>query len=307
MPTPVDDSRPAPDEATTKGRSAPREQYALNRVFQLRDNLLLRLSPFVGKLLCSSAVMNMAEVVAVSLRDYGHKGVALSVVYDSLRSMVDKLFTQDSARILAWAIAGNTKRLKKGRPLEPIRGEVWVPAQVVAMTSGRNKKGDYGRHVALRVLAGSPCPSCATAFWSQGLCWVVAKTLGFQRPRDKSGEIRLVYESPEQLYGMRLMALVSPAAGNKLRSTAIKCTAGYKKFNRELLALRYRVKQPCPRNYSHQCHRCHVGSITCPAATHKFDFVAMVCDGCGYGMADPEHATNLCSSCQTAKQARKMR
>jgi len=271
--------------------------YPLPRILKLRDKIYDRLLPRYAHLsLAGGDVMLLAEELTAQLPP----SVPLPVLLDTARQLLDIPLTPEFLREFSWRVAGNLLRLKQGIPAIPWRApgvEEWVPVQVLRVDPAPDKAGKGGRYtLQLRVLAGSACPRILFKTFGKESLQVASRHFGFSRRRGK-----YPYQSPYLLVNLRFYIWLEPklSRGDEPGFFEIRCPASCLEFNAELLRLRFRADgRVCPENFSHDCHRCVVGYLRCPAATHRMDLVERMCTACGkLGWFDPEASLEKCIVC----------
>lgn len=235
-------------------------------------------------------------------------GTHYDTVFESVRYLAGVQLTELEAMRLAWRLAGNLDRLRNGMSAPPWasqQSDEWVPLQVLKYVPDINAKRRRGYTVTFRVLAGTPAPMKITTFWGMPACKYVAFRVGFSKPWGSYPFSRV-----SDFVGLRLYGLINAA---KSRGTPvfhdIECTPGLQQWNRNnVLKLRFRVKQQCPRNYSHACHQCAIGCDQCPAATHPVTYTIGRCGHCGKDevLFDPDDkTTTYCITCGRAERIKR--
>jgi hypothetical protein len=203
-----------------------------------------------------------------------------AVLFESLRLLAGHTADRPLLFRTAWRLAGNLERLQQGFPSLPWVSQPvdeWVPLQVLTVTPGRNRRGDFGGRVKGVILAGTACPLKPENFWSYPLAKAVARKVGFSRARG-----RFPFSDILQFVGLRFcVKLLSAKSQGEPRFFDIACPGSMVKWNRQnVLTLRLRVGVACPRGYTHPCHRCAVGYRECPAGTHRLNYERGHCPQC---------------------------
>lgn len=235
----------------------------------------------------------------------------MDVLADSIRAEAGRVLDAETLVALAHRLAGNLARLASCRPVPPWhvqRFPEWVPVQVLGCARARGGKGQMGALFRFKVMAGTPCPRVVLQWWSNRRCLYHARDFGLAVGRARGKTPRLPYEAPEQFATLRLAALIDPALSRAEPAFAeVKFPAGRSiaGWNRTQLRRRLRLGFACPEGYPDDfpCHRCHRGYRSCPAGTHRDDYVERPCPLCGLPDAvwDPESPFEGCVDCATYK------
>jgi hypothetical protein len=240
-------------------------------------------------------------------------------VAESVRYLVGARLTAAAVAELAHRLAGNRQRLRERRPVAPWaaqRWPEWVPVQILAVRRARDARDrDDGASLSFKIMAGTPCPIAVPQWWSLQRCRFLSRTFGFSRPMRRVSGMppKYPYSVPEQLVNLRVEMLVDPEKSvREPYLDATRIVPSLAEWNREVLRRRFRVDPgyECPEGYPHDlpCHRCHVGYLRCPAATHRLDYERAPCPQCGRADAwwDPESRSGVCVRC-TIKAAGRRR
>lgn len=282
--------------------------YPLARIFGYRDKLLnsAKVRRCLGQTLRGE---DFSEFVT-QIHRLLPKGIPKDLVFDSLQYLAGTRLSERELEDLSWRLAGNLRRLRNLRPVQPWFTQAqqeWVPVQVLSGQPYRTKRyGKPGMIFQLQILAGSPCPLTIDHFWSRGFCRLIASRIGFSAPW---GDYPFLSEY--QLVSTRLYVLVDPekSVGGKPGFNQVKETqpGGILSWNKELLKLRARRGGfTCPQNYpaAHRCFQCHVGMDQCPAATHEETFVRKPCRKCQRSNWHDTADDRICVDCN-AREALK--
>lgn len=224
------------------------------------------------------------------------KGVSKQAVIDSVAVVGDIIRTEEELDNFLWLLAGNTGKLKLGKPAYPWRrhrSDEWMPLQIVSSYPRRDYKDALGCDFVFRVLAGSACPMLVSKFWTLKFCRFVATQFGFSRRGTAQ------FEEPSQFVGLRLHAFFE-AGGSGRHPFFQKVHVAFADHNRWLLKSRARVDFDCPNGFMHPCYKCHVGYDQCPVGTHPKTFVPKFCPSCETeSLFDPSKPKVLmCVNCQ---------
>lgn len=270
--------------------------YQLKRVLKLKNRLLQETTlPYYSCTLEGDDFSRFVRAIQVGMPN----GIPLDTLYESTRYLAGEELAAARLEELSWRLAGNVDRLKDGNPVRPWTTQFdmeWVPLQVLSAYPQLSHRNRPGYMFCFRVMAGTPCPLRVYRHWTNDVCHVIARHIGFT-----ASWLTYPYSHPLQLVGLRLYGLIDPSMCRdgpgffKVEGTNVT-----DKYNRDIL--RFRVKQPhpefCPRNYAHDCHKCVVGYMNCPGGTHKDDYVQDACPRCGPGAwFDPASEAGLCVAC----------
>lgn len=230
-------------------------------------------------------------------------------LWDSVRSTAGETMTHEVADELAWRIAGNAKRIHDRYTVPPWhiqRLTELAPLQITACKRARNARHKLGAMFTCRVLAGTAASMILMKFWTLKQCRYFAHGFGFsKRPRLGSPtRPRYPYAAPEMLVGLRFGALFDPekSGASGPGFSQLWFPKYIVEWNQRLLKKRCRVRvSDCPARQppSRPCHRCDAGYETCPAGTHRKNWVCKPCTRCGAAEAyfDPELDAKACIDC----------
>lgn len=261
--------------------------YHINSIMELRSKLVERLILFYGQIMMGKTLQEVTEAVAELLK------CDPVVAADSLIDIYGRTLARQDWAMTAWRLAGNHARLRSGRAVPPWTNQLedeWVPLQVedvVRRTRQRDKAP--GVFVTFQCLAGTPCPSRVTRFWTLPFVRYLKTVFGFSRFSDLP-EIRhlrgkpqvhnLPFSDPSELSRLRVWGLFEPSTCNPGRPSfrqVFNSNTFKSGWNRELLVLRTHLIDRCPRGYMHSCHSCHVGFSECPAGCHRHTYEIRRC------------------------------
>jgi hypothetical protein len=228
-------------------------------------------------------------------------GAGHDALFETLRHFTGRELLRPELDKLAWLIAGGNARLKAGLPVTEWVSQVsdeWVPVHVMRVFPGQDQYGNHGYQLSAVVLSGTPSGKIFHVLRRPTFLAAMSRKIGFTR---RNGP--LPYLSGYQYMSLRFMVQLSAAKSQyDLVFDAVAGNAGTNTWNKRLLRLRHRL-EPCPQGYTHQCHRCVVGSDICPAATHRLGYIQQSCSGCGEQAAwfDPELPPDICVECAKRK------
>jgi hypothetical protein len=305
----------------------------IGAVLELQQDAAVALtSELGGRLIDSETFPRLAGIFYELLPNAGLDAAALE---DTLRRFVGRLLDEDLARELAWLVAGNLPRLRRG----PVgdwrtgRSPEWIPLQVVSCRRAMSPSGRWGALLGFVVLAGTPASLVFHRWWPLGRRRFPLAVCRVYDPDKTAGELRRAYPSdlgfsrnwgpdslrddkypyrePEQLVQLRLLALSDPVMRDEEGPgfPALAVSPSVDHWNRYKLKQRFRVDKGfvCPFGFPRAlpCHRCMKGYASCPAATHAEDWYVAPCKHCGNDEAvfDPETAGSRCVDCY--REARK--
>jgi len=242
--------------------AAPR--YSLSRIFALRE----RLANDVLSEFCGFAPEGRHFEELVDLLCEAIPRVDRLVMWDSVRSIAGCTLREENLRNMCWRIAGNVELLRTGVAVPPwhLQQEAeWAPVQVLAWEPARSARGRRGGRFTMRILAGTACPMRVRTFWTVGFCRFIARRAGYTARRHG-----LPFAHPSELVNLRIWVQIEP---DRCRPGVpgfqeVGCTSSLRKWNRQIIKMRFRRDWACPHNYTHYCYQCPVGYMECPAATH---------------------------------------
>jgi len=217
---------------------------------------------------------DLVDAICVSL-----PGVKRHAVFDSVRHLAGSLLTEDLMNDTVWRLAGNLDLLKSGIAVPPWTVQTdleWMPAHILDREFAQASTGAPGGMFRVRVLAGTACPAIIKTFWSNRVCALFARECGYTNRYRKRP-----YSHPKELCNLRTWILVDPeyCRQGKPGFRKIECTQTFKKWNHEIIDMRFRRGFLCPHDYKHHCYQCPIGYLDCPAGTHPFTIYAEDEDG----------------------------
>jgi hypothetical protein len=292
--------------------------HNLRRVFAARDkifdDLILKYS---NEVIADDMLDEVSDLVLKVISHCTSAKVIRASMLDLLTLSVSK---ENLAKFycFAWRIAGNIDLLKAGRPILPYKYQTaseWVPVEIESVKRtlivSKEKSEIPVNELTMRVLAGTPASKTITSVWTDGLTRYMKSFLGFSKKRTRpnnwpASKPFLAYENQNQLYGLRMMALLTPESCNeKLRYEKITCSSSMVKHNKELLTKRARFNFECPFKYKHACHACPVGKDRCVVACHARTYVQGSCVFCRKNsFFDKKLSKDMCVACFNIRQTK---
>lgn len=270
-------------------------RFDLTRIIKLRDKLVEEVFFPRYDVTIEEAVF---RAVVDALRHRLPRAISGHTVYETSRQLLGRILTPQLAWEVAWRIAGNVDRLKRGIVVNPWVGQAepeWVPVQVVRVDPARHpRRPEIGAAVVVQVMAGGCCPMRLESFWKRNLMGALAQRIGFTPSWGKRP-----FSHVEQYVGLRFLALIDPkrCEGGKPGYFEIGVPSGFLDWNVSLLKKRFK-DIPCPKGWSHECHNCAQGYEVCPAATHFRTYVKRYCTHCvAEALFDPESPSLYCVTC----------
>jgi hypothetical protein len=281
--------------------------YSLPQILKARNDLVDVLKfEFLNKQVKGEEFQRFVDICvdALSLQI---KDVHRETVLDSVRYMAGDTFTLEAMNEVAHRLMGNIPRIRHRRVVSPWsvqRFYEWVPVQIIACRRSQNVQGEVGAMLTLKFMAGSPAPMVVLQWWSLRKCRYLSRDFGFSKPASHSASYPapFPYAQPEQLVMLRFLALLDPARGETEPGfTVIDTMPSLRKWNRDQIKRRARIKFKCPQNYpaDFPCHRCPIGYLECPAGTHRLTYVQKKCPKCSKKKAvwDLEIPAKMCIDC----------
>lgn len=263
---------------------------SLTRVFKLRERICERLAAYCGTEPKGDDFDDLVTDLGVLIPKAPE--VAL---FQSARPLLDRLLTHELVFEFAWRLAGNVERLQRGEIVLPWTCQPEPELVPVQVLDHRPTKTRYGKPAAayrLRVLSGSACPSILHKTWTVKFTRYLARSsLGFGR--------RFYYRDPAELVRLRFLAMLDSkfCYDQQPGFDQTGCTPALLKWNRLIMSARAKVEPPCPRSFTHPCHRCPFGYDQCPAGTHPQTYEVKTCPLCRKEtLHDPAVGCLVCAS-----------
>ena len=241
--------------------------YNLTYIEATRQRLADEVLPDFYGCDCSGTTFN--ELVRVLRKDLHCKR---NVMEDTVRYLAGQRLTETQIRTLCWRLAGNVSRLQHGQAVPPWSSQLeseWIPVHVHSYEQEINQYNNMGGRFTFQALAGTPCPLQFTAFWSTGLCSLIAQQAGYTNRRGKRP-----YSHLTELVNLYLYVHVDPqyCIQGRVGFRQVACSGMLRTRNRVIIDKRRRLQGhlpwPCPNGYDSPCYKCFVGYRNCPAATH---------------------------------------
>lgn len=228
--------------------------------------------------------------------------VPLWTLRDSCRTLLGQPLTKPAQVKLARRLASHVPDLLAGLATHPWTTQMcdeWVPFRIKAGRVAHDSRSRVGWEYELYALAGSLAGETINKFWTARHYRYISLLMGFQTLRTKTTPKRLL-QDPSQLVGMQFCGFIEVAkSGHRPGFQQVRVTPRMQEANREVMDLRLRVSQPCPKNYLHPCHVCSIGYTECPAATHRRTYYEADCRRCQQRrMFDPDdNRDGICVTC----------
>lgn len=270
--------------------------FPIGAILAHRDRLVRRAFRPMGPIMLRGQFLDelVGRVMGLLPDDIRH-----DPVFESLRYLSGKKLTDTESLAAAWRIAGNVPRLRRGLPAPPWAVQTekeWVPLEVISGKPFRNQWNRIGSFFEFRVLAGTPCPMKISAFWSAELCRMVSRRLGFSSPWH-----HYPFKSPMEFVRLRCVVLIDPGLSRlkpAFKDFHEEPPASIIIWNRKVLKIRKRIR-PCPRQWTHPCHKCAIGYENCIGGVHRLNYKRRTCLSCGKeAYFDDDLSTDRCLSCQ---------
>lgn len=280
-----------------------RYNYRLNEILTLRNTLTTAVfTEFRNETLTSEKFAALVDLLIIALPGRHYR----PTIEESIRYLCGVQLTDEMVRDMCWRLAGNVKRLEERWTVTPWstqRINEWVPLSIIGCTRYRQ----YDRPGAMfyfRIVAGTSCPLTTHRWWSLPQCKYFAPLIGFDKPRRHSDQQPdHVMTAPEQFVGLRLYGLIEPRfSEHGPRFETVVFPSAIREWNRTLLRRRLRLTENyvCPKGHpaSFVCHRCPVGYLQCPMATHRENWKRDLCEKCQEeNWFDPGQNQRFCVDC----------
>lgn len=242
-----------------------------------------------------------AQVKDVTARVEAALGLPPGAARTSLAGLVGCRPGRPELERLGWRLAAGAAAMAVGgevRPVATVDAWQWCPFQVTRVLR-RSDRGKSEFVVRIRYLAGTVAAEAVDLRWSSARVRMLAWEFGFARGSDDRRGRRAL-DAPEQLVLLRAYGLL-PAKAQEFVPVEVKAFR-LAAWNRAVLAKRYReggFQCPAGRPRAFPCHRCPVGYVSCPAATHRETYVTGDCPQCGAaGVAVDPEPPSACAGCR---------
>lgn len=237
--------------------------------------------------------------LAADLMQFFSPTVSTSAVFESVRLRAGTKFDRRVAQEFAWLLAGNVPTLVAGHAvstwLRQDEDEI-VPVRVESVQKSR-QKNEFGFLFRCRVLAGSPCPSVISQFFSARSCHAFSRVVGFSPA--PWGVLQYGGIAPHFTNLMFFAHIDAERSYKKPVFRNISVSSGMLKANKALLDVRCQ-QRPCPQNFKHTCAVCPIGYNDCSYAVHPKTFVEQHCRVCNKtAFFNPDNASVMCITCQS--------
>lgn len=280
---------------------------SIHQILRRKEVMVRELAPFAGTILRDTTFYEFVREIHRLLPLGVPQAEIVSVVGKSLCHLAGRKLTERQIECEVWRLLGNIETLRGWLAVPPWthqQYDEWIPMQVISgQTYKTPRRHIFGYLFKFRALAGSCCPMILEQFWSQALCRVLARRLGFTRVEGERP-----FQNSEELVQMRLLGLVEQKLSAKAPTFhTIHATESMLLYNRKLQRARLRLPQSgfcCPYKYQHPCHQCPVGYAvgkkTCPAAVRPVTLEARICPHCREeGFFDPTRPRiTQCVNCE---------
>jgi hypothetical protein len=221
---------------------------------------------------------------------------------ESLRYLAGSVLQRRDAMATAWRIAARWDDLRRGIPVRPWtsqHADEWVPVEILRGDLVMTRKKERAMEFSVCILGGTPCGLKTTVTWTNRVCFMLARRLGYSRRGGK-----FAYTKPQDLVGLRFYGQAMAARStDRPYIRNVFCPPGIIAWNRKtVLRLRCRCGVQCPHGWRHACNQCAIGYEECIGATHFKTYVARHCPVCDDANApfDPERRSSLCVRCTDA-------
>lgn len=271
--------------------------YSIPKILQLRDKLAEALVPRYSSVTLADS--EDIELVIQDLRELLPERVSEMAIRNSVYRLLGGSYDDQWWRGFAWLLAGNLSSLYAGRAVAPWRApgvQEWVPMQITSVAQAPSHKGESQYQFNFRVLAGTPSGLLFQKRFSGAWLARLSRFVGFTKrngPRP--------YRSPYQYANLRWFGLLDPtlSRGDQPNFFEVRCAGSAEEHNTRVLGWRNRRGSfVCPRNFTHDCHQCPIGYLSCKAGTHREDYLWRACHGCSeMAWFDPEVSTEVCIDC----------
>jgi hypothetical protein len=276
------------------------KSFSYQRVIKLRDKIYdSAFSTYVGRVVSREVIYGLHRDLLSCLP----QSVPQGAVFETIRVLSGKTFTQKTAATLAWRIAGNIDLLLADTPVLPwtrqfANERVPVCVEHIVPAQRRNISG-FTFHC--RALAGTPCTMLFPEFVSDRSCAAISRTLGFSAPWGP-----YPYSTPLHFVNLLFFAHIDAERSRRTPAfTQVTASSSMVAANRRLIAVRCRAA-PCPLAFEHACERCYFGYDQCDFATHARTYVAQYCPACeADGFFNPGEPAVVCVRCQQLPQEEK--
>ena len=279
--------------------------YSIKQIMRLRSKLVDRLArQFAGITLDAADITVIIDI----LRDIMSPSISTRVISQTVDQLIGTTLSAADIAQFCWLLAGNQARLRRGEAVARWQSpgvEEWVPLQVTRVDPAQLRNDNYNYMFRLRVLAGAASGLLVTKRFPARMLMMLSQVGGFTGTR--SAHNSRPYQSAYQFVSLRMFGWLDPdlVRDRQPMFHSIRFPSGCLAYNQEILSKRYRhAGFKCPQNFTHDCHVCTVGMQQCEMATHRENYLYILCSVCNkMGWADPEVATLTCVSCWRHQQS----
>lgn len=266
---------------------------------RFRNKIFRGIEPWVGTVIDEQAIRRIVEIVCA------HLLAERTVIQLSLLEWLGRTLSRKDARTLAWRMAANKDRIRRGEAINSTsvyryRGPCVI--RVIEANAGRHAtragKVRSGARVLLELQTGPGAGMRVVKFWSNNLCSRIARNEGLW-PR------KLPLPNVMLLYGAYFVTTIEPHPSGEERIVIgqVLIKSPMVARNRKLRNMRFRRKFECPigrRTFEGlPCYRCPVGADRCRAATHASTYIAKPCLRCHRYAYHVTQSSVDCINCST--------
>lgn len=262
----------------------------INNVLESRNKLVSKLQPLIDCKMTGDDFHAFVDMLHNNLP----ANILRTTIQDSVKDLLKKRLTKARLFETCWRLVGNLNKLLDQKPVIPWARQddfEWIPAQIceVQTTKRLNK---LTHELTFQSLAGSIVPRKLMQYWSLKKTYYLStfrndKNLGFGfnpsriNSRGEQQNDNLFYDI-RQFYGLRCFLLLDP---KKSQIDPFINTIGHSyatsSYNKKLISLRDRAKNPCIKGYENlECHHCPYGIDKCQLATHLKTYTLGDCPKC---------------------------
>jgi hypothetical protein len=268
---------------------------SLKKIFTLRDKLVDDVGViFYGEVLHAAKFNHLFE----RMQDALPSGIPAAALHSTLLPLLDKKLIHPDFHAMAWRIAGNLDTLKKGKSVPAWSGTAdreWAPIVLTRVYPVKLKDGKITNEFVVKFLGGSPCGETAVKYWSSKFLPVLARRIGFG-----GYSSNFKYRDRTDLINLTLLVKLSADKCRRGRPgfEEVYAPGNFIKWNQDILRLRFRIGEECPRYFNHECRQCYVGLRNCNAAVRLYDLEKKFCTRCQSDkIFDPDASEAICVDC----------
>lgn len=285
----------------------------LQRILTHRKSFDSVLQRYVGSVLDEPMFLGLRA----GLETAGLKGVPRSTLERSMPDLLGNVLEAKDAAYLAYRLAGNMTRLRRGEPTPPWQYQPAAEAAVVQVLQllrwpNRNKKPGF--QVSMLILSGYAAGKTLKNFWSYELCrYVSTRIFGFSSRRGAKP-----YHQPHDLVRLYAAVEIDPDRSvSEPKYSRLIPRGELAKINQHRIGLRLTKNQPdaeyrCPIDFRGNCSLCPLGYTPsetkrhCPLAVRPQTIEIRRCPSCRNDEAafDPAVSVRVCDLCAEAQRMR---